>query len=492
MKPKYIVCLLLVPALAGVLRAEPQQQYFAVFLEGAKVGYAIHNRAVEGGRVTTSQTVNVSMSRMGVEISVTTTETSIETTGGKPLGFVVEQNLGAMSMKSAGTVSRDGTVTVTAHSMGTVQTSSFTWPEPAVMMEGLRLLMLRKGLKAGTSYSVKVFSPSMGRAVDAQIRIGPKENIDILGRVVNLTKVETVMSMPGMGEIVTTNYVDDELNELKSTTPALGMMLELIACPKAVALGANDVFDAFAKTFVASPEPLGDVSKAKTIAYYLKPAVGVKNLVLPESDNQRVKQLEDGSVIVAVEPAISKRSGRYPYRGADKELLEALRPTPYLQSDNKKIIELAKRAVRGAKDARQAARQIEAFVADYIENKDLSVGFASAAEVVESRQGDCSEHAVLTAAMCRAAGIPARVVVGIAYVEDFAGLQGFGPHAWDEAYVGDIWIGLDATFRGTGRGGFDAGHIALATGSGEPESFFNLVTNLGQFKITKVMVNRGQ
>lgn len=491
MKPKGIAFLLLLLVSTG-FAAGKSPVYYAVFLEGAKVGYAVHNRTVEAGTVTTSQTVNVSLSRMGVGINVTTTETSIETTDGRPLGFAAEQELGAMAMKSTGTVGPDGTVTVRTPSMGAEQTNSFTWPAGAVMTEGLRLLMLRNGLKAGTNYSVKVFSPSMGRAVDTQIRIGHKANVDLLGRAVNLTKVETVMSMPGMGEIVTTSYVDDELNELKSTTPALGMMLELVACPKAVAMGANDVFDAFTKTFVPSPEPLGDVSGVKSIAYHLKPTATAGHLALPADDNQRVKQLDDGSVIVVVAPAVSKRSGRYPYRGADRELLEALRPTPYLQSDNNKIIELARRAVRGAKDAEQAARQIEAFVADYIENKDLSVGWASAAEVADSRQGDCSEHAVLTAAMCRAVGIPARVVVGIAYVEDFTGLQGFGPHAWDEAYVGDVWLGLDATFKGTGRGGYDAGHIALAAGNGEPESFFNLVTNLGQFRITKVMVNRGQ
>ncbi len=94
----------------------------------------------------------------------------------------------------------------------------------------------------------------------------------------------------------------------------------------------------------------------------------------------------------------------------------------------------------------------------------------------------------MTAAMCRAVGIPAQVVVGIAYVEDFAGLQGFGGHAWTQAYVGGKWVGLDAAFKGTGRGGYDAGHIALAAGGGEPADFLNMASILGQFKIDKVTV----
>jgi hypothetical protein len=90
--------------------------------------------------------------------------------------------------------------------------------------------------------------------------------------------------------------------------------------------------------------------------------------------------------------------------------------------------------------------------------------------------------------MCRAVGIPSRVVVGVAYVAEFGGHQGFGGHAWTQAYVGDKWIGLDASFRGSGRGGYDAGHITLAIGNGNPEDFFNLASTMGQFKVEKVIV----
>jgi transglutaminase-like putative cysteine protease len=75
-------------------------------------------------------------------------------------------------------------------------------------------------------------------------------------------------------------------------------------------------------------------------------------------------------------------------------------------------------------------------------------------------------------------------------VDDFAGFRGFGGHAWAQVYVGKKWVGLDASFKGAGRGGYDAGHIALASGNGEPAEFFNLATTLGQFKIEKVIINK--
>ena len=75
--------------------------------------------------------------------------------------------------------------------------------------------------------------------------------------------------------------------------------------------------------------------------------------------------------------------------------------------------------------------------------------------MAESREGDCTEHAVLLAALARACGIPARVAIGLVYV-DQAG--GFGYHMWTEMYLSGHWIPLDATL---GQGGIGAAHLKL-------------------------------
>jgi transglutaminase-like putative cysteine protease len=224
--------------------------------------------------------------------------------------------------------------------------------------------------------------------------------------------------------------------------------------------------------------------------YHLEPLPDA-NLTIPANDNQQIQRLADGKIILTVRPVATPVGVTFPYKGDNEAALKALEPTAFVQSDQKVIIDLARRAVGRTNDAAEAISRIEAFVADYVEDKNLSVGYASAVEVASSRQGDCSEHAVLTAALCRAVGIPAQVVTGLAYVEEWMTVQnGFGGHAWTQAYVGDKWIGLDAAFRGTGRGGYDAGHIALAAGNGDPGDFFSLVTSMGQFKIDRVEVRK--
>lgn len=503
MKVQYITVIYLVlaaviwPATAISTETKPaldeiqtEIEYYAVFMEGKKVGHAVESRIVSDGKVTTSEKAVITISRANVAVTVEMTETSIETTAGEPLGFEAIQQLGAMVMKVTGTVDKKGLVNVTNTSMGTEQKSTLEWPQGAVLAEGLRLQSLKKGLKEGTQYTIKIFSPGMLQSIDAQVRIGSKENVDLLGRIVTLTEVVTTLDMPDAGKVISTSYVDEELRVQKNIMPIAGIQVEMVACAKEFALGQNDVLELIDKMFLASPEPLEDLGSVKSITYHISPIKETADFTIPSNDNQKVKQLENGKVTLTVEPVAAPAGVGFPYQGEDKTIMEATKPTRFLESDHKQIIKLARRAVGETKDAAEAVRRIEAFVAEHIENKSLSIGYASAAEVADSRQGDCSEFAVLTAAMCRAVGIPAQIVAGIAYVDDFAGHQGFGGHAWTQAYVGTKWVGLDAAFKSGGRGGYDAGHIALAAGNGEPANFFNLATTLGQFKIDKIIVSK--
>ncbi|HUT31003.1 MAG TPA: transglutaminase-like domain-containing protein [Sedimentisphaerales bacterium] len=504
-----------------------QTEYFAVFMEGKKVGHAIQSRTVAEGKVTTTEEVSITISRLDIPITVKMTETGIETVDGKPLAFESLQDLGLMAMKVSGTIDEQGKVNVKVMSMGGEQQSTIDWPSGAIMAEGLRLLEMQKGLKEGTEYTAKVFSPGILGSVDVKISIGPKRNVDLLGRVVSLTEVKTTTKVPlqnlsvlgqpageNTGEripdekvpqfydIVSTGYVDENLRLQKNITPVMDFEVEMVACTKEFALGENDVLELVSKMFLPSPQPLDNIDSAKAAIYHLQPVAGANDLKIPVTDNQQVRS-EAGRVIVTVRPVAAPAGARFPYKGKDPAILEAMKPTRFVQSDNKEIIRLARQAVGGTRDAGEAAKKIEAFVAGYVENKSLSVGYASAAEVAASRQGDCSEFAVLTAALCRAVGIPAQVVVGVAYVNwdpmmrriinpqgaDTANAEHvFGGHAWVQACVGDKWVGLDAAFKSAGLGGYDPGHIALAVGNGDPEDFFNLLGTIGQFKIEKVVV----
>jgi hypothetical protein len=492
MKIRCIFAACLVLAAASVSNAKSEEtEYYAVFMDGKKVGHAVRTRVTAEGKVTTAQEVSIQINRDNTPTKIVTTETSTETTDGKPLGFKVAQKSGETVVSLSGTVDAQWIVDAIFTSMGNEQKKSLGWPSGAVMDEGLRLMQKEKGLKEGLEYSVKIFNPSSLQAIDANILIGQKQNVDLMGRTASLTEVKTIFITPQGGVIAHTDYVDDNFRMQKSIMPVMGTQkMEMIACSKEAALGENDALELNDKMFLASPEPLNNIESAKSATYYLKPNNQATKLAIPSSDNQSVEQLKEGGVIVTVKPVAAPTGAKFPYEGKDSNTIEAMKPTSYVQSDYNEIIALAKRAVGDTKDAAEAAKKIESFVSGYIEKRSLSVGYASAAEVVANKTGDCTEFAVLTAAMCRAIGIPARVATGLVYTKTFGNKENvFGGHMWVEAYVGDKWIGLDAT---RAPKGFDAGHIALAIGNGEPADFLNLAATLGQFKIDKMVIDAGK
>ncbi len=85
---------------------------------------------------------------------------------------------------------------------------------------------------------------------------------------------------------------------------------------------------------------------------------------------------------------------------------EYLRSNPLVTSDDPQVIRLARKAVGAETDPWAKAQAINKWVAANIKEKNFETSFAPADEVARNLQGDCTEHGVLTAAMCRAEGIP--------------------------------------------------------------------------------------
>jgi transglutaminase-like putative cysteine protease len=94
---------------------------------------------------------------------------------------------------------------------------------------------------------------------------------------------------------------------------------------------------------------------------------------------------------------------------------------------------------------RPRARDLAGFVARYITEKDLTRRFDPASVVARRRQGDCTEHAVLLAALCRLFGLPARVVTGYVVLTPDGGAPVAAAHAWVEVHEGGRWALADAT-----------------------------------------------
>ena len=449
------------------------EEWMALLLDGQKTGHVHSTRTEYVDRVEHTEEYDMQIKRSGVTIGMRTRDTTVETLDGKPLGFVSDQEIGGGKMTMEGVVAEDGTVTVTTSSAGTQQTQTFDWPDGALMAEGLRLKMEEFGTDPGTRFDVLTFVPSSLQAAPLSVLIGEEETVDLFGVEYSLIRTEHTMDI-GATETTAVAWMDTDWQPKKMRFSLMGLHLETLACPKECATAMAEPAEFFARTFAHSPEDLDRSERSGALAYVIR-ATSDSPIYFPTSQEQQVSQ-SDATFSVRIAPV----SGETDPVNDDPE--DHLGSSRWLQTDQPEITELAARARGDASTPHEIMESLERFVRGYVSDKNLSVGYATALETARNRSGDCTEHALLLAALGRASGVPTRIATGLAYVERWLGAEDvFVPHAWTQALIDGRWISFDAAL-----GQFDSGHLALSYGDGDPWNFYDGVNTLGNFVIESI------
>ncbi len=235
------------------------------------------------------------------------------------------------------------------------------------------------------------------------------------------------MFMTESGQIMLTEF---KLN-------GLGFTKRLV--PAALARTSEDAkrFDIVLAQFVPASQSLEGGRDAETASYVVSgPASMLKTL--HHEPRQLSKAAADGAI--ALEVKTTKLRTRAPTRRVHSDYL---RPTRLLDHRAVNVQAFAKEASAGEFDAALIAVKLQRAVGARIRNRSFSAETLPASEILQLRQGDCTEHAVLLAAVLRARRIPSRVVAGLVYLD---GKNGFSGHMWTEAMINGQWTALDATF----------------------------------------------
>jgi transglutaminase-like putative cysteine protease len=117
------------------------------------------------------------------------------------------------------------------------------------------------------------------------------------------------------------------------------------------------------------------------------------------------------------------------------------------------------------------AQKIVKWINANIEKRPV-ISLPDAISTLENKAGDCNEHAVLMAALSRAAGIPAKIESGLVYLNGR-----FYYHAWNLLYLGR-WVTVDPLF---GQIPADVTHIRFS--SGDPKEQLVLMGIIGKVKL---------
>jgi len=308
-------------------------------------------------------------------------------------------------------------------------------------------------LEPNQTRSFSVFDPStMGRRPVRVTLIG-NETLSVMGQSQRTKKV--AIDFMGTSQ---TAWIDED-GSVVQETGFMGLTLKKVAENEALS-GLVASRDLTKIVSVAANEAIDEANKLKRL-----------RLKITGIDTGRVflhggrQTLEDGVL------TIFKENPQDSPEIFTKENTDYLKPTPFIQSDHPKIKEKVSEIVSPDDSLEIKAQKLVTWAYKNIEKRPV-LSVPNALETLENRMGDCNEHAVLLAAMARAAGIPAQIEAGLVYMKGR-----FYYHAWNVLFLGH-WITADALM---GQMPADATHIRFVRG--EPSTQIDLMGVIGKVKL---------
>jgi hypothetical protein len=322
-----------------------------------------------------------------------------------------------------------------------------------------------KPMKPRESRRLSVLLPILHQVGEIHLQAVGYESVPLLETTRQLLRID-MTTLAGGTSLRSIIWCDERGTVWK--TRDLQLDLEAFRCDRETALRptSGEGFDLGASTVVRVTKPLLEAHKTTRAVYHARLPQGEIEQVFVQDGSQSIRTVAQDAVELTVVSVRPDRPARFPdsaWTGpteADRE------PTAWIQSDDARIIDMASQIAPEETHPWRLACELERFVKRTVHMKNYSTAMATAAEVAKSLEGDCTEHAMLLAALCRARQIPARVAIGLVY---YPPAQGFAYHMWTEVWIADRWIGMDATL---GQGGTSAAHVKLAVSSMDGSSAF--------------------
>lgn len=425
-----------------------------------RVGFGVTSRAVvqegEQKQLATRGFTQLTLSREGQAVTQTISIVCREDAAGKLLRFESTLGGGGGETHARGEVAGQKLL-VENHTLG--KTSSQESPINGELRGffAVEQSLIAAPLKPGEKRSLQLLTPVVNLPSVVLLHAQDWEETPLRQGSARLLKIEQTLSLAG--QTIQSFLWIDELGHVQKTFDP-NFQQTSFRCSREEALAEMEAggFDLMTASAAPVRGKIPDFSQVQAVEYLVRVTRGELAGVFASDGFQQTSEPTKTSIRLR----IRRQSVTDQPSSAAAEpppAAEYLEPNNLIQSDDPAIAALAAQVAADATEPLRIAAALEKQVASLVKKKNYSQAFASAAEVARSLEGDCTEHAVLLAALCRARKIPSRVVFGLVY---YPPQQGFAYHMWNEVWAENRWVPLDAT-KGAGTVGPD--HIKLSDSS---------------------------
>lgn len=452
--------------LASSSTVKTGETWKSIYFADEKIGYV---RSVlkqeETGAYILEETVFFRFNSMGMVHDISLDTSARLKTDFSLDRFDFDMSSGLMTVSASGRVSGDEVVIETSNP-GISGKRKFRLPvdKNPYLVSGMLMDLARSGPPFPEQKEYSLFDPAFMSFSDATVSFRGKQTVSVSVSVSGEQTDALALSLSFKG--FTQKIWMDENGRSLMEKGLMGM--KIVADSKSGALEAivkkpgRDITDMAAISFRGSIENPENLTELEVKITGIDPS-GF------DLDNHR--QTLSGNILTIRKeslPASSKTQDKA------ENLKSFTEPEPFIQSDHEAVIQKAQDITKDAGSDLEKIRHVVRWVHDNIRKMPV-VTVPSALSTLESKKGDCNEHAVLTAALARAVDIPCRVETGLYYLNGK-----FRYHAWNAFYAGG-WITADTVFNQIPA---DVTHISLT--SGEARSETALAGVIGKIKLEPV------
>ncbi|NLO06407.1 MAG: transglutaminase domain-containing protein [candidate division WS1 bacterium] len=446
----------------GPLTAEELEQlvgtdWYSVRIFGQPNGYArIETDIVEtehGPRLRTTEDLKILISLGGQSLEAGKTQVTIYDEQLRPASIEMDKNeLGRSGQLSAVLEGDELVVQSSSPDNGTLQPRMrrIELPDDFSSDAIISARVVRGQLAVGDGFSYSVYDPEVDLIDRHFVEVAAGEEID----GVETLLVKSTSEQLGV-EVL--SWMDADGRLIRQSVPGL-MDLTLERVSEEEALAGLAPFEILSEIRVEQHLPL--VRSLQQVRLRISSDNGSAAEMIPHSDRQSVEQIGE-DVLVTISREMPP-TDTLPLPISDEAFAECLATTTQVQSDDPRIMAKAREIIGDETDSWAAAQMLCAWVRRNMQSVSSEPRPITALEVLDSMRGDCTEHAILLAALGRAVGLPTKLATGLAYVGGR-----FGYHAWTQVYVGR-WVEMDPSW---GEMTADAGHMLIYSSALDDASY---------------------
>lgn len=452
--------LLLRPHSASLLSPasiDEKETWMKVLQNGRKIGFSHSKLKKEERGYQLKEVLTLRVSAMGM-VQEVVMETAARFQSDLALvSFDARIRSGRFGFSAQGAVS-GGVLTVGTQADGRAHTTTLKVERPIYLLSGLMQSAAASVEAPGETETFEVFDPATLSSTPVGVKLIGRESVLANGTWHRAKKI----SLTFRGATQFAWFGEDGI--VLKESGLLGMTLERTSREDALS--------------GSSLQPGEDLTKEASIPSNVE----IENPVLLERLAVKIEGVDlaphavGGGRQTFVDGLLSVRKEKIRAAAGSREGVDPqwLAPDPFIQSDHPEIVSLAGEITKASPSALSKAIKLVSWVNEHIEKRPV-LSVPDAVSTLQNRVGDCNEHAVLLAALARAAGIPAKIEAGLTYLNGR-----FYYHAWNLLYLGN-WITADATL---GQIPADVTHLRLTGGDRRLPT--DLLGVIGRLQLTVV------